>query len=229
MFDTKQFPDLPGGSTENLPIEPPGTTPTHPAVPEADQPERQRSTSKFDPHRYRKAHNQRTEESAEWGHKQQTVIPVRKPSRQQFVHAHPSPEYRTDGMPTIKDESNGDIYLLDADLELPVDIENKIDLLNLATAITAEGSLFVWWYKDSTNSWSQSARIAISEASRRWVRVIPDMSSNGYLLESPLVSPPEPKWPHKTFAQILETAFGARYIDSIQHPVVKKLRGEFHG
>ena len=229
MFEQGHSPTTPGDFLENLPIEPSGTTPTRATASEADNPERSQPTSKFDPHHYRKNHNQRTEDSAGWVRKQQTVIPVRKPSRQQFVHAHPSPDYRAEGMPTIKDESTGDIYLLAADLDLPADIENKIDLLNLATAITADGSLFVWFYKDSTNSWSQSARIAISEASRRWVRVIPDMSSNGYLLEAPMVSAPDPKWPPMTFVQILEAAFGARYIDSIQHPIVKKLRGEFYG
>jgi hypothetical protein len=184
--------------------------------------------SKFDPKPYRKAQMLKVEESSGWVRKQQTVIPVRKPSKKQFVRAHHSPEYRAEAMPTITDEATGEVYLLSAELDLPADIENKVDILNLAAAMTADGSVFLWFYKNSTNSWSQSARIAISEASRRWVRVTPDMSSNGYLLEFPMVDPPDPTWPPMTFTQILETAFGSRFIDSVNHPQIKKLRGDFH-
>jgi len=230
MILEKSFSEMPGGSPlGNLPT---GVSTTH------DQPASNgtaaainainSSGSKFDPKRYRQAQTQKIDESENWSRKQQTVIPVRKPSKKQFVHAHPSPDYRADGMPTILDETTGEIYLLAAGLDLPVDIENKVDMLNLAAAITADGSMFVWFFKNSTNSWSDSARIAIREASRRWVRVIPDKSSNGYLLESPLVDPPEPVWPPMTFTEILETAFGSRFIDSLQHPQIKKLRGDFH-
>jgi hypothetical protein len=111
---------------------------------------------------------------------------------------------------------------------LPPNIENKVDQLNLTTAITVDGSLFLWFYKNSTNSWSDSARIAIQAATRSWVRTIPDKSSNGYLLEYPMVAPPDPMWPPLTFTQILETAFGSRFIDSLNHPMIKKLRGDFN-
>jgi hypothetical protein len=131
-------------------------------------------------------------------------------------------------MPTITDEATGEVYLLSADLDLPGDIENKVDMLHLATAITADGSIFLWHFKNSTNSWSESARIAIREASKRWVRVTPDKSSNGYLLEFPMVDPADPVWPPMTFTEILETAFGSRFIDSLQHPQIKKLRGDFY-
>lgn len=221
---------MPGDSpTESRSIE--ATTPydpptaTNAAVPAATP---GTPGSKFDPKNYRRAQTQKVEEGGGWGRKQQTVIPVRKPSKKQFVHAHPSADYRADGMPTIEDEGTGEIYLLSAGLDLPADIENKVDSLNLATAITADGSIFLWHYKESTNSWSQSARIAIREASKRWMRVIPDKSSNGYLLESPMVSPAEPVWPPLTFTEILETAFGSRFIESLNHPLIKKLRGDFN-
>lgn len=184
--------------------------------------------SKFDPKLYRQAQNVHLEDSAAMMRKMQTVIPVRKPSKKQFVFVHPEADYRAVNMPTIQDEATGEIYLLAANLEFPADIENKVDFLNLATAITTDGSIFLWYYKNSTNSWSDSARIAIREASHRWVRVIPDKSSNGYILESPMVSPPAPAWPVLSFTKMLETAFGTHYIDSLNHPLVKKLRGDFN-
>jgi hypothetical protein len=184
--------------------------------------------SKFDPKLYRLAQNVRQDEISGSTRKIQTIVPVRKPSKKLFVRVHPDPEFRADRMPTIEDETTGDIYLLAANLEFPVDIENKVDSLNLAAAITTDGSLFLWHYKESTNSWSDSARIAVREASRRWIRVIPDKSSNGYILEAPMVAPAEPVWPSLSFTEILETAFGSRYIDSLRHPLIKKLRGDFN-
>jgi hypothetical protein len=186
------------------------------------------TASRFDPRLYRQAQAVRMDESAVATRKLQTVIPVRKPSKKLFVCVHPDPEYRAVGMPTIEDEATGEIYLLAANLELPADIENKIDFLNIAAAITTDGSVFLWHYKNSTNSWSESARIATREASRRWVRVLPDKSSNGYILETPKMAPAPPTWPELSFTEMLEIAFGARYIDSLNHPLMKKLRGDFH-
>ena len=36
----------------------------------------------------------------------------------------------------------------------------------------------------------------------------------------------EPAWPAKTFGDLLKVAFRDRFIDSIDHPVLKRLRGE---
>jgi hypothetical protein len=193
---TVSFEQMPGGSFENLPTGA-SIAHDHTSAPNAvSSPSLGGSSeSKFDPKRYRQAQTLQAEESGGWVRKQQTVIPVRKPTKKRFVRAHHSADYRADGMPTITDETNGEVYLLSADLVLPADLENKVDLLHLATAMTAEGSLFLWMFKNSTNSWSQSARIAINEASRRWVRVIADMSSNGYLLEFPMVAPEDPVCP----------------------------------
>jgi hypothetical protein len=57
------------------------------------------SRSKFDPLNYLRSKTTDGGESVTVGRKMQTVIPVRKPSKQQFVHAHPSPDYRPDGQP----------------------------------------------------------------------------------------------------------------------------------
>jgi hypothetical protein len=36
----------------------------------------------------------------------------------------------------------------------------------------------------------------------------------------------EPRFPDMSFAEILSVAFRGRYIDDIDHPVLKQLRGE---
>jgi len=226
-LNSKQHP-VPGGAPVLEPAQEVSTPSNNTADYVSATPSVNLAGSKYDPKLYRQAQNVRMDDSVTAARKMQTIIPVRKPSKKQFVFVHPDPEYRATNMPTIQDEAMGEIYLLAANLAFPADIENKIDFLNLAAAITPEGSVFLWHFKNSTNSWSESARIAIREASRRWVRVIPDKSSNGYILETPMVAPPPPTWPELTFVEMLESAFGPRYIDSLNHPMIKKLRGDFH-
>ncbi len=52
------------------------------------------------------------------------------------------------------------------------------------------------------------------------------MSSGAYDVwqtEGPL---PEPQWPETSFKDSLRTAFKDRLIDTLDHPVLKRLRGE---
>ncbi len=38
---------------------------------------------------------------------------------------------------------------------------------------------------------------------------------------------PDPVWPEVTLEKLLELAFKDRFIDNLDHPVLKRLRGEF--
>jgi hypothetical protein len=57
----------------------------------------------------------------------------------------------------------------------------------------------------------------------RWVKVISDRS--GYRLEFPEAVLPEPVFPNWLFGEYLARAFKDRYIDSLEHPVIKRLAG----
>jgi hypothetical protein len=37
---------------------------------------------------------------------------------------------------------------------------------------------------------------------------------------------PEPEWPEQSLGDLLRIAFKVRYVDSLDHPVLKRLRGE---
>jgi hypothetical protein len=37
---------------------------------------------------------------------------------------------------------------------------------------------------------------------------------------------PPPTWPELSFGELLKIAFKSRYIDTLDHPVLLKLRGE---
>jgi hypothetical protein len=57
------------------------------------------------------------------------------------------------------------------------------------------------------------------------------MDANGYRIE---VAPAElravePSWPQMTFEEILNTAFEDKSIDSLNHPVIRSIRGLGYG
>jgi hypothetical protein len=57
----------------------------------------------------------------------------------------------------------------------------------------------------------------------RWVKVIPDSCS--YRLEFPEANLPEPVFPDWDFKEYLFRAFKDRYIDCVDHEVIKRLAG----
>lgn len=53
------------------------------------------------------------------------------------------------------------------------------------------------------------------------------MSAGGYLMQVALGPLPEPEWPtDQSFKDIVKIAFRSYYIDSPDHVVLRRLRGE---
>ena len=57
------------------------------------------------------------------------------------------------------------------------------------------------------------------------MRVSANMSLGAYDTFSALGDIPEPEWPDISFEKILEIAFKGKYIDSLDHAVVRDLLG----
>src|SRR5262249_37286236 len=70
-----------------------------------------------------------------------TTVPVRKPNPQDFVRAHPGPEYRDD-FPIIELKDEREEYIVTAGLvpELTGELVTK----TLFTAINRQGTVFLW-------------------------------------------------------------------------------------
>jgi hypothetical protein len=64
-------------------------------------------------------------------------------------------------------------------------------------------------------------------AEEKWVRVSANMSLGGYEVFEALGNLSDPEWPDDgiNFGRLLEIAFRGRIINSLDHPIVKKLRG----
>jgi hypothetical protein len=178
----------------------------------------------LDPAKYRKAKAPADDET--FSDKEQSTIPVRKPGSRNFFRVHPEEEYRLYNVPVIEDDKR-EPHILADDLEIPDDLERFVSRVNLITCINNKGVLFLWWFKNSTNDWSKSAMRIARRATVDWVRLSADMDANGYRVETAPaeLKAIEPTWPKMTFGEILNTAFDGKCIDTLDHPVIRSLRG----
>ena len=103
-------------------------------------------------------------------------------------------------------------------------------MVTLFTTITRQGVIHLWPVRLPTpdgrrNIWHHSAMEAAQLAMTRWVRVKANMALGAYEISEAASTIPDPTWPPVTFQELLRIAFRHQYVDSINHPVVDRLRG----
>ncbi len=156
------------------------------------------------------------------------TVPVRKPGRQDYVRVRPGPDFQlTTAILRLKDEREDYLVLP----ELRHDLSGELIPVTLFTAITRQRVLFLWPCRlpDETgrsNAWHESALGAADLAREKWVRIFADMSLGAYRICVASGQLSEPEWPEESLGELLKIAFKSRYIDSFDHPVLKRLRGE---
>lgn len=156
------------------------------------------------------------------------TVPVRKPSKQEFVRVHPDVTYRLEtAVLELKEE--GETYLVDPSLwsELPSELTPKV----LFTTMNRQGVLTLWPVRmpgedGRLDEWNASALEAANMARDRWVRVVSNMGLGAYEVYEATGNLPDPVWPELSFTEILKVAFRGRYITEIEHPVIRRLRGD---
>jgi hypothetical protein len=157
------------------------------------------------------------------------TVPVRKPKNQEFIRVHPGEEFQLQtAVLELKDE--GETYLVDPSLwsELSGEITPRL----IVTTINTQKVVSLWALKlqgddKRRNEWNRTALEAAELAKKKWVRVQSNMSLGGYDVFVATANLPEPDWNDINFQNLIETAFKERVIDSIDHPVLKALRGEY--
>jgi hypothetical protein len=63
-------------------------------------------------------------------------------------------------------------------------------------------------------------------AMKAWVRLAANMSLGGYDVYQATGDIPEPEWPELSFQEILGIAFKGKLICDLNHPAIRRLRGE---
>jgi hypothetical protein len=156
-------------------------------------------------------------------------VPVRKPHRQEFFRTHPDPEMSIE-VALLELKADRQIYLVDPDLApyLPGEAVPKI----LITTISSHGALFLWPIRlpdeqGRLDSWNEVALEAAERAKSVWIRLMANMGAQTYDVLQAAGTFPDPDWPDVPLQRLLQMAFQDRFIDDIDHDVLKRLRGEF--
>jgi hypothetical protein len=112
------------------------------------------------------------------------------------------------------------------------DIPGEYITVMMYACINRAGNVFLWPVRlPGTDGrqldWHRSAAEAAEMATKSWVRIRANMNIGAYDVFEASSTIPEPEWPKDlTFEQMLRIAFKGRLVDSLSHPVLKRLRGE---
>ncbi len=162
--------------------------------------------------------------------KKLVTVPVRKPSKEWFVRCHASEEYRLETS-VIELKEDRETYLVEPDLWDVLADEGTFSPRLLVLTVTRSATPFLWPVRlpgpdGRIDSWSESALEAVKTAQTSWVRVSANMQLGAYDVVESLSYEDEPVWPTESMKELLAVAFRGKLIDSLDHPVLRRLRGE---
>jgi hypothetical protein len=158
------------------------------------------------------------------------TVPVRKPDKSWWVRVHTSNDYALQTA-VIELKEERETYLVVPGLWPALAAEATFSPRALFTAVNRQGVLFLWPIRlpgadGKADAWSQSALEAAQKARKGWVRVAANLSLGAYDVWEAPGELGEPAWPDEPFRELLATAFKGKLIDSRDHPVLRRLRGE---
>jgi hypothetical protein len=155
-----------------------------------------------------------------------TTVPVKKPSRQDFIRVHP--DYRHNAA-LIELREERETYLVHPKFYPEVE-ETLRSLYTIYLAINRQKVVFLWPVKlpgpdGRQTAWHTSASDCAERAMKNWVRVAANMSLGAYEVSLAETRLAEPEWPEAPFPDLLRIGFKNRIIDGPDHPVMLRLRG----
>lgn len=145
---------------------------------------------------------------------------VQKPHRQEFFRSH------AEHFPAhvIQWNRDGHFYLVHP--ELQVDLQSELRLVTLIPYVNRDGKVGLWPLSTIPSTWRVSAKEVIAQAQYQWLRAIPNMEKGAYETLPAASELGEPQWPEKTVDELVAEAFSDRLIVSLEHEVVRALRGD---
>jgi len=157
-------------------------------------------------------------------------VPVRKPDKSWFVRVHDQDDYRL-LTAVIELKEDRETYLVAPDLWPALATEATFGPRAFYTAINRQGVVLLWQIRlpgsdGKLDDWNKTALEAAKRATAGWVRVAANMALGAYDVFEAAGSLSEPAWPDMKFRDLLAIAFKDKVIDSMDHPVLRKLRGE---
>ncbi len=156
------------------------------------------------------------------------MIPVSKPHKQNFIRVNPDPKFQFP-FAVIEFKETNEHFILSPSVarEIPNECIPKIFL----TYIDIKGNLGLWPIRlpgadGKIDEWNSSALSIAEKAKKNWLRLVSNRTIGCYEAHVAVSLMQEPEYPEMTFEEIVDLAFKNRVIESLDHPVIKKLRGE---
>ena len=156
-------------------------------------------------------------------------VAVRKLMRQEYGRVHASPEMRI-SIAAVITEENQEMYLVPPDMR--VNVANEYAVFRLHVAMNRDGEVFLWPLKlpaagARPNPWTESMTLAIETAKKSWVRVSANMAGQRYTIQLANNQQIGNPWRASlSMEELVNSAFEGRVIDTDDHPVIRRLRGE---
>jgi hypothetical protein len=157
------------------------------------------------------------------------TVPVRKPSKEWFIRVHPDPAYRLETI-CLELKEKGETYLVAPALWPLLAGETTLQPRLLLTAMNRQGDCFLWPLRmpateGRLDDWTKSALEASELAMKHWVRLQANMSLQAYSVQYS-ENLPAPTWPDIPFNELLRRAFKDALINTYDHIILRRLRGE---
>jgi hypothetical protein len=156
------------------------------------------------------------------------TVNAQKPNGQAWFRVHQDEGYRMQ-VALLKLKNENEVFLISPSLveQLAAEVVPHI----LYTYITRQGVVGLWPARlpsgdGRTDHWMRSAHEAAHIATTRWVRMTANMAAGAYDVNVTSANLSEPEWPEITFIKLLELAFAEHIVEDINHPVLRRLRGE---
>jgi hypothetical protein len=156
------------------------------------------------------------------------TVPIRRPNPQEFFRVHPDAAFReTFAGINLKDDR--EFFLVHP--AIAPELVGETIFVTVFTCINRQGTVFLWPVRlptpeDRKSDWWRSAREAAELAMGKWIRIKPNMNLGAYEAGEAQSVMVEPEWPKHTFQDLVRIAFRDCVITTLDHPVVKRLRGQ---
>jgi hypothetical protein len=155
------------------------------------------------------------------------TVPVRKPTRTEWFRVHP--EWAVSPLALICLKEERETYAVAPSVAAAA--AGEYGRFTLFPGITRQGTFFLWPVRvpgstGRSDRWSESAYEAAIQGRTSWTRLVANMHLGAYEIFTAKVELPEPEWPTKSLDDIVTIAFRGMVIDDVNHPVLRRLRGE---
>jgi len=153
---------------------------------------------------------------------------IRKPGKQTWFAPHPEQKYWRSFLVLNDEEDRGSTYVISPTLKDVLGGEWVAKIL--VPCQTRQGSIFFWPIKlpdadGKLDPWNRSALGIATSSPNEWIRVKSNMEAGAYEASKPVTPPAAPTWGDGIDGHY-QKALAAVFIDSLTHPILKRLRGE---